>query len=158
MEEVLGRNSLHRSEAFVKDFQTVRDFLCRLLNAQQVEIMMGPGTLANDAIAAQLSLLCKTGLILVSGEFGRRLVRSANGAKLFFHVLEVPEGEAFDRGRIEKILKTHSDIGWMWGTWNSSLNLSRIQIGTNLSGSTIVLAILFVLIWKGRFYLQKKLA
>ncbi len=106
----------HRGEAFVKDFQTMRDSLCRLVNAQQVEIMMGPGTLANDAIAAQLGLLCKTGLVLVSGEFGRRLVQSANGAKLFFHVLEIPEGEAFDREEIEKTLKMHSNIDWIWGT------------------------------------------
>lgn len=106
----------HRGETFVKDFLKVRDSLCRLVNAQQVEIMMGPGTLANDAIAAQLALLCKTGLVLVSGEFGRRLVRSANGAKLFFHVLEIPEGEAFDREKIEKTLKMHSDIEWIWGT------------------------------------------
>jgi aspartate aminotransferase-like enzyme len=78
--------------------------------------MMGPGTMANDAIAAQLSLLCKTGLILVSGEFGQRLVRSANGAKLFFHILQIPEGEAFDREKIEKMLKMHPDIEWVWGT------------------------------------------
>jgi len=111
-----GKPCSHRGEAFVKDFQTARDSLCRLVSAQQVEIMMGPGTMANDAIAAQLSLLCKTGLVLVSGEFGRRLVRSANGAKLFFHILEIPEGEAFDREKIEKTLKMHSDIGWIWGT------------------------------------------
>lgn len=111
-----GKPCSHRGAAFVEDFQTVRESLCHLVNARQVEIMMGPGTLANDAIAAQLALLCKTGLILISGEFGRRLVRNANGAKLFFHVLEIPEGEAFGRIQIEKMLKAHPDIEWMWGT------------------------------------------
>ncbi|WP_372845187.1 GNAT family N-acetyltransferase [Pontiella sp.] len=105
----------HRGNAFAKDFQKARELLCGLTQARQVEILMGTGTLANDAVAAQLSLLCQTGLILVSGEFGRRLVRNANGAKLFFHTLEVPEGQAFARAQIEQILNKHSDIEWIWG-------------------------------------------
>ncbi len=105
----------HRGESFVRDFQAARELLCGLVNTNQVEIMMGPGTLANDAIAGQLSLLCKTGLVLVSGEFGRRLARNANGAKLFFHILEIPEGQAFARRQIEQMLKEHPDIGWIWG-------------------------------------------
>ncbi|MBN2163527.1 MAG: aminotransferase class V-fold PLP-dependent enzyme [Pontiellaceae bacterium] len=106
----------HREQSFVDDFQSVRRQLCSLVNAAQVEIMMGPGTSANDAVAAQLTLLCRTGLVLVSGEFGRRLVRNANGARLYFHTLEVPEGQVFDRSQIEEILKEHPDIGWMWAT------------------------------------------
>jgi aspartate aminotransferase-like enzyme len=77
---------------------------------------MGSGTLANDAVAGQISLLCSTGLILVSGEFGRRLAKSANGAKLFFHTLEIPEGQTFQRSEIEKVLKDHPEIEWIWGT------------------------------------------
>lgn len=111
-----GKPCSHRGETFVKDFQHVRKLLCQLVSARQVEIMMGPGTLANDAIAGQLSLLCKPGLILVSGEFGRRLVRHANGAKLYFHTLEISEGQIFQRDQIQKMLKQHPDIAWMWGT------------------------------------------
>lgn len=106
----------HRGDTFVKDFQKVRKLLCDLANTQQVQVLMGPGTLANDAVAGQLSLLCSTGLILVSGEFGRRLVKNANGAKLFFHTLEIPEGQAFNREALEKALKQHPDIDWVWGT------------------------------------------
>ncbi len=106
----------HRTEGFVRDFQSARELLCRLTNVRQVEVLMGSGTLANDAVAGQLSLLCKPGLILVNGEFGRRLVRNANGAKLYYHVLEVPEGQTFERARIEKLLGKHPDIAWMWGT------------------------------------------
>ncbi len=106
----------HRSNAFLKDFQKVRTRLCELVNAEQVEIMMGPGTLANDAVAGQLSLLCKPGLVLVSGEFGRRLAKNANGAKLFFHTLEIPEGQAFQRADLEQALKDHPDVAWIWGT------------------------------------------
>ena len=106
----------HRGDAFVRDFQKVRKLLCELAKTNEVQVLMGPGTLANDAVAGQLSLLCSTGLILASGEFGRRLVKNANGAKLFFHTLEIPEGEAFSRDLLEKELKQHPDIEWIWGT------------------------------------------
>ncbi|MDF7823336.1 GNAT family N-acetyltransferase [Pontiellaceae bacterium B12227] len=106
----------HRGDVFVGDFQKVRKLLCDLSGAEQVQVLMGPGTLANDAVAGQISLLCSTGLILISGEFGRRLVRNANGAKLFFHTLEIPEGQAFQRSEIEKTLKDHPEIEWIWGT------------------------------------------
>ena len=108
--------SSHRGETFVQDFHFARERLCHLVNAEQVQVLMGTGTLANDAVAGQLSLLCKTGLILVSGEFGRRLVKNANGAKLFFHTLEIPEGEAFLRSDLEKALRDHPDVEWIWGT------------------------------------------
>lgn len=106
----------HRSDAFMADFQKVREMLCALSGAEQVQILMGAGTLANDAIAGQLSLLCKTGLILMSGEFGRRLAKNANGAKLFFHTLEIPEGQAFSRDDLVKALRDHPDVEWIWGT------------------------------------------
>lgn len=104
------------SVAFMDDFQNVRRQLCELANTKQVQVMMGAGTLANDAVAAQLSLLCQTGLILVSGEFGNRLVNNANGAKLFFHTLEVAEGETFSCAEIETVLNKNPDIKWIWGT------------------------------------------
>jgi len=106
----------HRGKAFVDDFQKLRALLCALVHSSQVEVLMGPGTMANDAIAGQLSLLCKTGLILISGEFGRRLVKNANGAKLCFHTLEIPEGQAFRKEEIEQALKNYPDVEWIWGT------------------------------------------
>ncbi|QBG48410.1 aminotransferase class V-fold PLP-dependent enzyme [Verrucomicrobia bacterium S94] len=106
----------HRGDDFIKDFQKLRRLLCDLTKADQVQVLMGPGTLANDAVAGQLSLLCSTGLILVSGEFGRRLTRNANGAKLFFHTLEIPEGESFSREMVEQQFKQHPEIGWVWAT------------------------------------------
>jgi aspartate aminotransferase-like enzyme len=106
----------HRGDAFMQDFQKVRQLLCELVNAAQVEIMMGPGTMANDAVAAQLSLLGRPGLVLVSGEFGRRLVKNANGAKLIFQTLEIPEGQDFKRSDIEGALKGYPGVEWIWGT------------------------------------------
>ncbi len=117
VQEVYNDNPCsHRGDVFVRDFQKVRTLLCTQTNAEQVEILMGSGTLANDAIAGQLALLCKPGLILVSGEFGRRLVKNANGAKLFFQTLEIPEGQSFQRLEIERALKETPDIEWVWGT------------------------------------------
>jgi aspartate aminotransferase-like enzyme len=106
----------HRGDTFVKDFQLARRLLCELVHADQVQIMMGPGTLANDAIAAQLSLSAAPGLILVSGEFGRRLVRNANGARLVFQTLEIPEGEPFAQAEIERALDAVPGAQWLWGT------------------------------------------
>lgn len=108
--------SSHRSDAFARDFQRVRGLLCELVDANGVEILMGSGTLANDAIAGQLSLLDKPGLILVSGEFGRRLVKNGNGANLSFQTLEIPEGQPFQRAQLESALEEHAKVDWIWGT------------------------------------------
>jgi aspartate aminotransferase-like enzyme/GNAT superfamily N-acetyltransferase len=106
----------HRGQEFVKDFQRVRQLLCEMSGTGQVQLLMGSGTLANDAIAGQLSLIESTGLVLVSGEFGRRLQKHARGARLNFHTLEIQEGQAFDAGDIEQALDEHPDIQWIWGT------------------------------------------
>src|SRR2546421_1987739 len=46
----------HRADAFVKDFEATKEILCELVQASKVQLFMGSGTLANDIIAAQLSL------------------------------------------------------------------------------------------------------
>jgi len=106
----------HRGQGFVKDFQRVRQLLCEMSGAGQVQLLMGSGTLANDAIAGQLVLKESTGLVLVSGEFGRRLQKHARGARLKFHTLEIQEGQAFEAKVIEQALDDHPDIEWIWGT------------------------------------------
>ncbi len=116
MDEINVEIYSHRGDTFVKDFQKVRELLCDLLHVGHVEILMGSGTLANDAVAGQLSLLCKPGLILVSGEFGRRLVKNANGAKLVFQTVEIPEGQAFSKTEIERALNESPGVEWIWGT------------------------------------------
>lgn len=106
----------HRSDGFVTDFQETRRMLCELVNAKQVEILMGPGTVGNDAVAGQLSLLSGVGAILINGEFGRRLVKHARGAKLLYQPLEIPEGAAFDRSEIERFLDNVPGVEWLWAT------------------------------------------
>src|SRR5262252_3860940 len=46
----------HRAGTFIKDFQAAKKELCDLTKAKSVELFLGSGTLANDAIAGQLSL------------------------------------------------------------------------------------------------------
>jgi len=105
----------HRAHSFIQDFGTLRTQLCTLAKAKKVQIMMGTGTLANDAVAGQLAQLKQPGLILVNGEFGRRLVKNANGAKLLFNTLEVDEGTTFQRADLEQAVQQHPDTAWIWG-------------------------------------------
>src|SRR6266850_3736833 len=51
----------HRSDGFMADFRATRRMLCELTKARSVEILLGSGSLANDAICAQLSLLNEPG-------------------------------------------------------------------------------------------------
>ena len=104
----------HRSRAFRSDFQRIRQTLCQLVGASQVEIMLGSGTLANDAIAGQLSLLQEPGLILTNGEFGERLVDQARRFRLSFDVLAKKWGEAFAREEILDRLACRQKTGWIW--------------------------------------------
>jgi len=105
----------HRAPDFIRDFNTLRKQLCTLSKAKKVQIMMGTGTLANDAIAGQLAQLKQPGLILVNGEFGRRLIKNAHGAKLLFNTVEIDEGTTFQRADLEQALQQFPETGWIWG-------------------------------------------
>lgn len=104
----------HRSPAFMCDFQATRQELCRLANADHVDILMGSGSLANDAIVAEMSLWSSAGLILSNGEFGERLIDHAARTKLRFETLQVPWGRAFERRAVEEILERDSSLRWVW--------------------------------------------
>lgn len=119
----------HRSDMFLADFQMTRRLLCELTNAQHVELLLGSGSLANDAICAQLSLLNEPGLILANGEFGERLIDHAARQNLDFEVYRADWGEAFDYSAIKE---KNSEAGWVWAahceTSTGVLNdLSQLQ-------------------------------
>src|SRR5262249_48533664 len=76
----------HRSDSFLQDVSATKAMLCQLAAARQVELLMGSGTLANDVVAGQLSLLPGTGLVLSNGEFGERLVDHARRFGLAFEI------------------------------------------------------------------------
>jgi len=104
----------HRSEPFIAEFQKIRQRLCRLAGARHVQILMGSGTLANDAVGAQLSLEKKPGLILSNGEFGERLIDQARRFALTFDTLKFRWGESFNLAAVEQFLSRSSSVGWLW--------------------------------------------
>jgi aspartate aminotransferase-like enzyme len=81
-----------------------------------VEVLLGSGSLANDAISGQLSLLKKRGLVLSNGEFGERLVDHATRQGLQFDVYDVDWGEPFDYEEVRRRIEAGDGIGWLWVT------------------------------------------
>ncbi|HUL51116.1 MAG TPA: aminotransferase class V-fold PLP-dependent enzyme [Candidatus Nitrosotalea sp.] len=104
----------HRSEGFKEDFARARLLLCQLVQAQRVQILLGSGTLANDLIAAQLSLLGEPGVVLSNGEFGGRLIDQSRRAGLSFETLELDWGGVFDREQIRQFLDRRPAVKWLW--------------------------------------------
>jgi aspartate aminotransferase-like enzyme len=104
----------HRSDQFIVEFQKIRERLCQLVSARQVQILLGSGTLANDAVGAQLSLEKKPGLILSNGEFGERLIDQARRFGLMFDTLKFRWGEPFNLAVVEQFLSRSSSVGWLW--------------------------------------------
>lgn len=109
-----GEPVSHRSDRFQQDFQNIKRRLCELTGAQQVEILLGSGTLANDVIAAQLSLGAEPGLVLSNGEFGERLIDHAVRAGLNCELHREKWGEAFNFEDIKQIISANSSIRWLW--------------------------------------------
>lgn len=103
----------HRNHEFVDMMARVRQNLCAITLASNVIVMSGSGTLANDAIAAQLSVMKKSGVVLSNGEFGERLIDHAKRSGLDFHVVDAAWGHALDMTKLEDHLK-QGDIAWVW--------------------------------------------
>ena len=104
----------HRCDKFKEEIALTKTLLCQLVRAQHVEILLGSGTLANDVIAAQLSLLEAPGVILNNGEFGGRLLDHARRFGLPFQALEIEWGGAFDREQVQRALDRSPEAGWLW--------------------------------------------
>ena len=69
----------HRSPAFIETYERVREQLRAFAAGMDVVLFREPGTLANDAVAANLKAIFgdAEGVVLANGEFGARLVRQA---------------------------------------------------------------------------------
>ena len=104
----------HRSDAFLAEFCTTKRLLCELTSAQRVEILLGSGSLANDAVCAQLSLREERGLILSNGEFGDRLIDHAMRQRLDCEVYRVAWGEPFDYVEIRRRMLHNAALRWLW--------------------------------------------
>jgi len=104
----------HRSDSFIEEFQTAKQLMRELTGVRNVELLLGSGSLANDAIAGQLSLLNEPGLIVSNGEFGERLIDHAERFGLKFDTLKHEWGKPFDYAAIEKKLRGKNAPGWLW--------------------------------------------
>jgi len=104
----------HRSDAFMADFRATKRMLCAMTGAQNVELLLGSGSLANDAICGQISLLNGPGLILSNGEFGDRLIDHARRQGLSFEICQMGWGEPFDYPEIQRRLGASPAPGWLW--------------------------------------------
>lgn len=117
-EGVLEANSVnpcsHREHQFMSDFNELQKILCERVNAEKVYILMGSGTLANDVISTQLSLLDGKGLVLINGEFGRRLEDHAFRAKLNYDTFIVVDGQTFEIEELSKAIQSKSRYSWLW--------------------------------------------
>ena len=106
----------HRSDMFMADFQMTRRLLSELTKATKVEILLGSGSLANDALCAQLSLLGEPGLIISNGEFGERLIDHSRRQRLSYELYQIGWGEPLDYSEIRRRLDANPAMGWIWAT------------------------------------------
>lgn len=104
----------HRADSFKQEFQDTRRMLCELTQAANVELLLGSGTLANDLIGAQLSLLPGHGVVLSNGEFGGRLIDQARRFKLRFDAIEFDWGQPLDLDAVRKQLSHVQSPAWLW--------------------------------------------
>jgi aspartate aminotransferase-like enzyme/GNAT superfamily N-acetyltransferase len=103
----------HRDGDFRRAFDRTKARLCRLAGASRVELLLGSGTLGNDAVAAQLSLAGEPGVVLSNGEFGRRLIDHARRHRLPHVAVESTWGDALDLARAADAAR-RTGARWMW--------------------------------------------
>ena len=133
----------HRSPVFAEEFRQVKSRLCKLVDAQGVEIMMGSGTIANDAVAAQLSLEKGHGLVLSNGEFGDRLLDHAGRMGLDFDAYQREWGRTYDYPALKRTIESAS-YSWLWAVHleTSTGMLNDIQLlGEYCAGSDMKMAL-----------------
>jgi aspartate aminotransferase-like enzyme len=108
----------HRARDFVADFQALQGRLARLVNAPNVQILLGSGTLANDVIAGQLALSGEPGLLVTNGEFGARLLDHAMRWRLPHRALALEWGAPLTRAALEAALEPafagEPAPRWLW--------------------------------------------
>jgi len=102
----------HRSYAFTERFKRVQAQLVKMTCASHVHLLAGSGTLANEAMIAQISRLPGKGLVLINGAFGERLKRQATKWNLEFETLEVGWGNPFEISDLKRLVETGL-YGWV---------------------------------------------
>ncbi len=104
----------HRSSDYLALHHQTQKHLTALVSAERVGIFTGSGTLANDVIAGQLSLLPGKGLILSNGEFGQRLIQQARRFGLTFESLSLPWGQPYEESSLFETIRHTPGLQWLW--------------------------------------------
>ena len=104
----------HRSQPFIDLYEEMRGRLSELIDGMHSVVPCGSGTLANDAVAANLRSVfgMAEGLVIANGEFGERLIRQSACAGLNCRALKFGWGDAWSFNSIEKALETGP--AWIW--------------------------------------------
>jgi aspartate aminotransferase-like enzyme len=107
----------HRGPEFIALFQKVRRSLAEMVGVRDVALLNGSGTLGNEVVAATLAAEAREGrgVLLVNGEFGRRLSRQAERFGLQPTVLSWPWGKPWDLDEIDNALSHEPAGSWVWG-------------------------------------------
>ena len=103
----------HRSAAFHAQLGEVGARLCALVGLPNVQLLVGSGTLANDAVGAQLSLLPGRGLVLSNGEFGERLIEQAGRFDLSFTPVRTEWGRPLPIDDATRAIEAEP-VEWIW--------------------------------------------
>ena len=106
----------HRSRTFVLQMADVQQRLCELTNAPRAILMLGSGTLANEAIAGQIATSKQAGVVVVDGEFGSRLADHARRWSLPFATFERDWGSPWSLAELQQFVAERPDVRWLWIT------------------------------------------
>jgi aspartate aminotransferase-like enzyme len=112
----------HRSDAFVARYNRVRQVLSDMVGGHGVALLVGSGTLANEAVAAAIAARHgrAAGLVLSNGEFGRRLADLAARWGLRFRMHALPWGDAYDAAAVAQSLRSGASPRWIWAVHSES--------------------------------------
>ncbi|MBP2239700.1 aspartate aminotransferase-like enzyme [Cytobacillus eiseniae] len=102
----------HRSYDFSVSLRRVKDRLQEMSKAKYIHLLAGSGTLANEAMIAQISRLKGKGLILTNGAFGERLKAQADRWALRYNVLAYEWGNSFSYDQIAAEL-ANEEYEWL---------------------------------------------
>jgi aspartate aminotransferase-like enzyme/GNAT superfamily N-acetyltransferase len=106
----------HRSAEFAALHAQLRGALADLVGGAPPALYCGSGTLANDVVAATLAAdrRMQRGLVLVNGEFGRRLAEQAGRFGLSHQVLSWDWGRPWEVSDVERALDARPRPDWIW--------------------------------------------